>query len=293
VGQAAGAPTTADDTRRAATAIVDAGVHLLLFAGGDGTARDVCLAVGERVPALGIPAGVKIHSAVFATNPRGAGQLAAMFLGGQVQRLRQGEVMDIDEDAFRQGRVSAELYGYLSVPVDERRVQSMKAGGGPSEAGALEGIAYRLIDEMQPDHLYIIGPGTSTQSVKERLGGGTLLGVDVVRDRQVVARDVGERELLERLAAAPRPAASIIVTIIGGQGHIFGRGNQQISPRVIDRVGRANIRVMATRQKIATLEGRPLLVDTGDPAMDASLGGYVRVAVGYNDDVVMRIASPA
>ncbi len=293
--------TTADDTRAAAVAMADAGVDLLLFAGGDGTARDIYSAIGTRVPVLGIPAGVKIHSAAFAVTPRAAGQLAALFLAGRVTGLRDAEVMDIDEEAFRAGRVSAALYGIVWVPADATRTQSMKAGRAESEASAQQQIAYRLVDEMAPGALYIIGPGTTTQAIKNHLGiAGTLLGVDVVRDRRLVAADVTEGRLLELLAPertelsdptelARRP--QILVTIIGSQGFILGRGNQQISPRVIARVGKDRIRVIATREKVSTLGGRPLLVDTGDPTLDASLGGYIRVVVGYGDDLVMRVAT--
>ena len=292
IGRAEQVPSTGADTRRAAAAMADAGVDLLLFAGGDGTARDVYEAVGRRVTALGIPAGVKIHSAVYAVNPSAAGKLAAMALDGRASRLREAEVMDIDEGEFRADRVSAALYGYLRIPFDEGRVQSMKAGRAPDEESALEHIAYRLEDEMLPGRTYIIGPGTSTNALKRQLGiDGTLLGVDVVRGRRQVAKDVGEQQLLEILAAEPAVPASIIVTIIGGQGYVFGRGNQQISPQVIRRVRREDIRVIATRQKVAALGGRPLLVDTGDAALDESLGGYIRVVVGYNDELVMRIAS--
>ena len=307
VGRAGGENTTAADTRAAAISLAEASVDLLLFAGGDGTARDIHAAIDGRIPVLGIPAGVKIHSAAFAITPRAAGQLAALFLGGQVTALRDAEVMDIDEDAFRAGRVSAALYGVLRVPADALRTQSMKAGRTESEPSAQGQIAYRLVDEMVPGAVSIIGPGTTTFAVKEHLGiAGTLLGVDVVRDGRLVASDVSEGRLLEILAAEPADPAGpanaagpaepdrrpqILVTIIGGQGYILGRGNQQISPLVIARVGKDRIRVLATREKIAALGGRPLLVDTGDPAMDASLSGYIRVVVGYNDEVLMRVAS--
>jgi predicted polyphosphate/ATP-dependent NAD kinase len=292
VGRGSGDPTTADDTRAAAVALADAKVDLLLFAGGDGTARDVHAAIDGRIPVLGIPAGVKIHSAAFAITPRAAGQLAALFLDGRVTTTRDAEVMDIDEEAFRAGRVSAALYGILRVPADAARTQSMKAGRTESEPGAQEQISYRLVDAMVPGTISIIGPGTTTYALKQHLGvAGTLLGVDVVRDRGLVAGDVTEDQLLAILAAEPDVPAQILVTIIGGQGYILGRGNQQISPRVIRAVGKDRIRVMATRAKISTLGGRPLLVDTGDVAMDAALEGYIRVVVGYNDEVVMRVAS--
>jgi predicted polyphosphate/ATP-dependent NAD kinase len=292
VGSPASGATSADDTRTAAVSIADSGVDLLLFAGGDGTARDIHAAIGGRLPVLGIPAGVKIHSAAFGVTPRAAGELAALFVTGGAMALRDAEVMDIDEDAFRMGRVSAALYGYLRVPADAARTQSMKAGRVESDASAQEQLVYRIVDEMVPDDLYVIGPGTTTHAITNHLGlAGTLLGVDVVRNEELVAADVTETRLLEILAGQPPGSAWIVVTIIGGQGYLFGRGNQQISPRVIAHVGRSRIRVLATPLKVGTLGGGPLLVDTGDPALDAAFAGHIRVAVGYNQDLVMRVAS--
>jgi predicted polyphosphate/ATP-dependent NAD kinase len=163
---------------QAAKEMAERGVDLILFAGGDGTARNIYTAVGTSIPVLGIPAGVKIHSAVYAINPRSAGEVASLFLKSQVVNIREAEVMDIDEDAFREGRVNARLYGYLKVPV-ERRMQSVKSGAR-SEKAEVEGIAAEIVAGMQPDVLYIIGPGTTTRSILERLKlPNTLLGVDV------------------------------------------------------------------------------------------------------------------
>ncbi|NIV40070.1 MAG: ATP-NAD kinase, partial [Anaerolineae bacterium] len=214
-------------------------VNLLLFAGGDGTARDVYHAVGEDIPVLGIPAGVKIHSAVFATNPSSAGELAASYLRGRVAALRAAEVMDVDEEAFREGIVSAKLYGYLKVPFRRRLVQSLKVASGPGERASLEAIAYDVVDRMEDDCLYIIGPGTTTRAIASRLGlNKTLIGVDVVAGGELVASDVNESQLLDLVEGR---SAKIVVTPIGGQGCILGRGNQQISPEVIKKVGRDNV----------------------------------------------------
>jgi predicted polyphosphate/ATP-dependent NAD kinase len=287
VGESAAGGSSAEDTRRAARALAALGVELLLFAGGDGTARDVYDAVGERVLALGIPAGVKIHSAVYATTPRAAGDLAARVLAGQARRARQAEVMDLDEEEFRRGRVSAQLYGYLRVPEDRTAVQSLKSASPPGEEASLAGIAADVIEGMQPGWLYLVGPGTTTRPILTSLGlDKMLLGVDVVQDRAPVARDVGERELLRLLDGRP---ARIVVTPIGGQGYIFGRGNQQLSPAVIRRVGRDNILVVATRSKLAALRGEPLLVDSGDEETDALLRGYHSVVTGYRERAICRV----
>jgi len=240
--------TTADDTRSAANAMAGQGVDLLLFAGGDGTARDIHDAVGDSVTVLGIPTGVKIYSAVYAVSPAAAGELAADFLQGKTQETHDAEVMDIDEASLRQGRVSAQLYGYVRIPRRRRLTQGVKASSDAGESVAAAVAAADVVRTMRAGRYYVIGPGTTTRAVMSELKiEGTLVGVDVVRDGELAARDVGERQILDLVAGK---AASVVVTVIGGQGYLFGRGNQQISPKVIREVGRENIIVVATRAKL-------------------------------------------
>ncbi len=287
IGEITPGKTTAADTRRAAREMADLDVALLLFAGGDGTARDIFDAVGERLPVLGIPSGVKMHSAVFGTHPGSTAELVRLFLQGKTG-LREAEVMDIDEEALRQGQVRARLYGYLRIPYDRRLVQSLKAPSGPGEREAMRAIAADLTEGMEPGVSYILGPGTTTRAIAEHLGlPKTLLGVDVFRDRQMVALDVNEAFLLRLVEAGP---ARVVVTPVGGQGYLFGRGNQQLSPAVLRRIGRENILVVSTAQKLQALGGRPLLVDTGDPDVDRWLCGYYRVITGYRERAVYRVS---
>jgi predicted polyphosphate/ATP-dependent NAD kinase len=280
--------TTSKDTRKAARDLLELKVDLLLFAGGDGTARDIYDAVAVELPVLGIPAGVKIHSAVYATNPLNAGDLALSFLGGTASSLREVEVMDIDEEALRQGIVSTRLYGYLKVPFLKRMLQGQKTPVGLGEQGAIAAIASQIVNKMEAGWFYIIGPGTTTREITSRLGvEKTLIGVDVVAEGKLVAADVNEAQLLEYLE---EHRAKIIVTPVGGQGYVFGRGNQQISPEVIRRVGRDNIIIVSPPGKIHSLRGQPLLVDTGDRDVDEMLSGYVRVETGYREQIVYRVS---
>jgi len=282
--------TTPADTEETARALEAAGVNVILFAGGDGTARDIYHAIGGRVPVIGVPAGVKIHSAVYATTPAAAGDLVALFLHDRpaAVHLREAEVMDVDEEAFRENRVSAHLYGYMTVPYARGLVQSAKAGGVAGEQSVLHDVAMDAIAEMKPGELQILGPGTTTRTVMDRLGlPKTLLGVDAVADGALVAADATEHDLLDLLGRYP--VARIVVTVIGGQGHIFGRGNQQISPAVIRRAGLGRIRVIATQTKLLSLEGRPLLVDTGDPGLDEDLCGYVKVTTGLGERTMYKV----
>jgi predicted polyphosphate/ATP-dependent NAD kinase len=287
------AATTAEDTEDAARRMLQGGVSLILFAGGDGTARNIFHAVGDAVPLVGIPAGVKIHSAVYANTPANAGDLAALFLdGSRAVRLREAEVMDIDEDAFRHDRVSARLYGYLRVPYERQLIQSAKAGSQATDEAAVAGIANEVIHDMRPDDLYLVGAGTTTRRVMQLLQlPHTLLGVDAVAGRRLAGSDLGEAQILELIhgAHADGAQAHIVIAVIGGQGHIFGRGSQQFSPAVIRAVGLANVIVVATQAKLISLEGAPLRVDTGDEELDAELAGWIRVVTGHGQRTMSRI----
>ena len=282
-------PTSAEDTLRAGREMLDHPVDLLLFAGGDGTARDIYTACGVRVSVLGIPAGVKIHSAVFATQPRAAGEIAAAYLRGAHMHLRESEVLDLDEEAYRRGIVRTQLYGYLKVPYRAHLLQNCKEPTPAAESARGEAIAEAVVESMQPGWIYILGPGTTTRAIATRLGfPKTLVGVDVYTRAGVVALDVNESCLLELLETR---LAKIIVTPIGGQGFLFGRGNQQIGPRVLQKVGRGNILVISLSEKLIALKGEPFLVDTGDPTVDEMLAGYLPVITGYREKVVYRVAS--
>jgi len=288
-GSALQTVSTPKDTENAARRLAALGADLLIFAGGDGTARNIYQAVGNSLPVVGIPAGVKIHSAVYATCPASAGLLALTFLTGKGKpRLRDAEVMDIDEDAFRKNRLSAKLYGYMKVPYDRVLIQGAKAGSRLNDDAAMDEIASDIIFNMTDEHLYIVGSGTTTQAVMNKLAlPNTLLGIDAVYRKTLAGNDLSENSLLELLKTRK---GKILVTVIGGQGHVFGRGNPQISPRVIRRVGKENIIIAATEAKILGLQGRPLLVDTGDPEMDDTLCGYTQVVVGLRKRLAYRIA---
>lgn len=283
--------TKASDTKKAAKEMMNLKVDLLIFAGGDGTARDICETIGEKVPALGIPAGVKIHSGVYAINPRKAGTLAIDFIRGDTL-LREAEVMDINEEAFRKGRLCAKLYGYLCVPYEKNMVQPVKFGSSIliDEKRNQEMIAEYIVDNMINEFYYILGSGTTLKAVADRLGvKKTLLGIDLVHHGKLVAMDLNERQLL-RMIKGKR--VKIIVTPIGGQGFIFGRGNQQISPQVIREVGKDNIIIVSTLEKLALIgHSQPLLVDTGDTRLDTMLSGCRRVITGYREEAVVRVTA--
>ena len=287
LGEPHAGPTTAIDTQLAVEQLQEAGCALILFAGGDGTARDICAAVREGQPVLGIPAGVKIHSGVYAISPKAAGELARQLLGGGLVRLGVGEVRDLDEQALREGRVSARWYGELSVPEPGQYMQHVKQAGVESEELVLNDLADWLRDSWEADVRYVFGPGSTMHGLAQSLGlETTLLGVDVIENGEVLALDVGEKQLFALVAAHP---AMLLVTAIGGQGHIIGRGNQQISPRVLRSIGLDRLRVIASKRKLETLQGRPMLVDSGDPQLDESFPEVVRVWAGYKEELLYPV----
>lgn len=281
--------TRAGDTIEAATLMKERGVDVLLFAGGDGTARDVFTAVGPSLPVLGIPAGVKIHSAVFAQNPQLAGELAAMVVEGKAREFTEAEVMDIDEEQYRREILSARLFGYLTIPLQPRYTQRLKAGSPQNERYVQQAIAAAVQEEMDDNALYLLGAGTTIRPILENLGlEGSLLGVDVVRGRSLLLKDATESQLLEVVRQASAPVY-VVLTPIGGQGYVLGRGNQQLSPAVLRKISKRNIIIVSTPGKLAALMGQPLLLDTGDPELDSELSGYYRVITGFRQSSFYRV----
>jgi predicted polyphosphate/ATP-dependent NAD kinase len=273
----------AEDTREACRRFLDRRVDLIVFCGGDGTARDVLDSVGDGVPVIGIPSGVKMHSAVFANTPEEAGEAVARFMDGDVE-VRLAEVMDVDEDAFRAGELRTRLYGFLKVP-DLGGVQPPKgAVFGTSDHEQKESIAEFLVERMEPGTVYVLGPGTSTKAVADRMGQPkTLLGVDAYQDGKIISIDASEEDLLRTLKGK---RTKLLVTPIGRQGFIFGRGNQQLSSKVIDLVGLENVLILATPTKLA--ETPVLHSDSGDLDLDERLCGYRKVLIGYDQYRMVR-----
>ncbi|MGO4103559.1 ATP-NAD kinase family protein [Leifsonia sp. YAF41] len=338
-------PSTGADTTAAALAIEEAGADLILFVGGDGTARDVASALRPWQPMLGVPAGVKMYSGCFAVSPTAAGALATHWLGDEKVPLTEREVLDVDEEQIRHGRVDPKLFALVQVPFIVGRTQSRKSATPVTEAAAVQAAARGVIAAMNDTTLYLLGPGGTTREVARQLGTPkTPLGVDVVRvdaakKGELVLADASEQQLLDliaSLAAGPSsdPAhsaadssddssrvrsnrrvptaggddlgaraatagvtdgvahAQAVVTVIGGQGFLLGRGNQQISAAVVAALGNDPLLVVATEQKLALLLGQPLLVDTGDPVVDRTVAGYIRVITGVGSTGVYPVTAP-
>ena len=286
-----GKTTTSDDSIRIARLMRRKRADLIVFCGGDGTARDVLEGVGGEAPALGVPAGVKIYSSVFAINPAAAAESTVAFLEGQIP-TRLGEVVDVDEIAFRKNRLSVKLFGYLTTPDSGPLMQASKSATGLSEDSELDAIAEYFIEKIDPGTTYILGPGSTVERIAKRLGvNKSLLGVDVVKGNGTTLRlDVDEATLMNLIGKNPlKSSTKIIISPIGGQGFLFGRGNQQISSQVIRRVGVENITVVGSRSKIEALHPRRLLTDSDNDEIDQQLRGYLRVITGYREEMVVKV----
>jgi predicted polyphosphate/ATP-dependent NAD kinase len=266
--------------------MLERGIDLLVFVGGDGTARDVLDAVGTEVPVVGVPAGVKVYSAAFAVSPRGAAAMVDAFVEGA--GVIEKEVLDIDEDAFRDDRLDASHYGFLLVPDAESHLQPGKQGS-TATANVEENkrdIAADVVESMDAETLYLLGPGTTVRAVADALDvPKTLLSIDAVKNGERVGADLNEAAILDLLERESR--CEIIVTPLGGNGFLFGRGNKPFTPEVLRRVTREAIHVIATQRKVR--EVGVLRVDTGDPEVDGWLGGYIEVTVGYHFVKIVKV----
>jgi predicted polyphosphate/ATP-dependent NAD kinase len=274
--------TTAQDTKRTVVASIEAGAELILFCGGDGTARDVAEAAAGRVPLLGIPAGVKMYSGLFAVSPPAAANLLVAYLRGEL-RVGTAEILDLDEEAYRKGEWRIRMFATAKTLVEPQLISTGKLMVEELSDEAVRAelaTHFSELFESNPDTLFLLGPGTTIHGIASALGlEKTLLGIDAVVGVKTVAKDVNEADIL-RLLDRYR-TAKLILSPIGAQGFILGRGNLQISPKVLRRIGPQNVVVVATPSKLAAT---PVLrVDTGDPSLDEEFRQreYLFVVIGY------------
>ncbi|MFT4297417.1 MAG: NAD(+)/NADH kinase [Micropruina sp.] len=301
-----GSPSGPEDTVRTVQALLARGVRLILFSGGDGTARDVLRGLASAsplvelvetagldkldqrpagTPVLGIPCGVKMYSGVFAVSPAAAGAVASAVVSGSELSIERRDVVDVSEEQIRAGIVEATRFGSAPTPVVRGRTQSRKSATAASEADAVRGVAAGLAAKLQPRHCYFLGPGSTMAALASLLGVATTpLGVDVVRDGELLLADASAPDLLRFADESPCHA---VITSIGGQGFLLGRGNQQYSTEVLRRLAEPKLLIGATTAKLLGVGG-PLLIDTGDPELDAELAGHLRVTTGAQDTALVR-----
>jgi predicted polyphosphate/ATP-dependent NAD kinase len=279
------------DTKAVVERCLAAGVDLVLFCGGDGTARDVCTVTGEITPVLGIPAGVKMYSGVFGITPARTAQILMRYLAQEIG-VAHAEIVDLDEDKYRRDEWAIRLYMSARTPFEPTYVQSAKALiAGANEDAVKDDIATQLHENIEatPRTLYLLGPGSTVQAIGRALRiNKTLLGIDAIADGRVVGKDLSEQQILDLLNNYPD--SKLVLSPIGAQGFLLGRGNQPLSPAVIRRIGIGNIVVVSTPAKLART---PFLrFDTGDAALDASLISrkFFAVIVGYRRNRMVKVA---
>ena len=281
--------TTGIDTIKAVKIMARKQVSLILFSGGDGTACDIFYALQDKIPILGIPAGVKMHSSVFGTSPNAVGSLVSRIISNHSDTFptSTAEIMDLDEDMRRYDQIRTRLIGYATIPSDKFLVQNPKSYVQLNDEESINGISEYLENKLDKEATYIVGPGRTTQNFLNRIGvSGTLLGVDVLKGRKLIGRDVNSREL----EILTRDGFLYIISgIIGGQGFLFGRGNQQITAEIIQRVKKENILIIASTKKIYELPRQCILIDTGNQKLDNELAGYVKVQTDRNRAFIIKL----
>jgi predicted polyphosphate/ATP-dependent NAD kinase len=282
---------SAEDTREAVRAFIASRADLVLFCGGDGTARDVCGIAGTSTPVLGIPAGVKMYSGVFGVTPARTAEVLLRFLKGEIG-LADAEVLDLDEERYRADEWAVRLYMSARTPFEPSRVQAAKMlFTEEQDDEAKQAIGDQLGEDIEAaaETLFLLGPGSTVQSIAHALGvRKTLLGIDAIAGGRLVGKDLDERQLLALLPQYPQ--RKLVLSPIGAQGFVLGRGNQQLSPAVVRGVGLHNIVVVATPAKLA--QTPVLRFDTGDSTLDAEMIArkFLPVIIGYRRNRLVRVA---
>lgn len=279
-----GKETNADDTKKIIREMLKEDIDLLIFVGGDGTARDVYDVLGLSTPVLGIPSGVKMFSPVFALSTYAAAEI----INNITNEVLEKEVLDIDEEDFREGKLGAKLYGYLNVPKNLNFLQSKKEPSNVSKPEKIskEEIAQYISEKIESELFYILGPGTTLKTIADKIGvEKTLLGIDAVFNGELVGTDLNEKGLLEVIKKYDN--IKLIVTPIGGNGFIFGRASKQFTPKVLNLIGKENVIVVATEDKVSRLDC--LRVDTGDTETNTIFKGHVKVFTGYKTETIIEV----
>lgn len=279
--------TSAEHTMIAAKIMKDINdLIIIIFVGGDGTARDIESVVKKEKPCIGIPSGVKIYSSVFALNPRIASSIIMQFLWDEIP-LKESEVLDINEEEYRKGKLFPMIHGYLLTPYDPEYLQMSKMGTNDSDLSNQERIAKRIIELLENGVYYLIGPGTTTKVITDLLHQKkTVLGVDLLFNKTIIAQDLNEQQILEHIEGKN---VKMIVSLIGGQGFLFGRGNLQFTDKVLRKVGPENIIIVSTKFKLQNIPNQVVRLDTRDVELDKKMKGFYKVIVDYDEIKICKV----
>ncbi len=286
--------TSASDTAETVTALLEVGIDLLVYAGGDGTTRDIVTALESaeqpRTPVIGVPTGVKMHSGCFAASPKAAAEVLSAWLNDDLL-LANTEVLDLDEERYRKGEWVVQLYAEVMTPASPRWMQGSKQRiEATGEEDTTEGLADHIGELLvSDDRLIIWGSGGTLRTIAEINGfEPTNLGIDATRGTNQVGTDLDEAGLLELLSSHQGPV-TLLLSPMGGQGFLIGRGNLQLSPEVLCAVGIDNVLGVVTPAKLLTV--RRLRIETGDVNLDAEFAAkrYMKVLQGYRTTRVLPV----
>jgi len=285
-----GKDTFSIDTKNACKKFLEKQVDLIFFCGGDGTARDIFEIVSNKLPILGIPSGVKMHSGVFGINTSASARMLHEFVNKNLS-VGDAEIVDLDEDRYRKGEWNIRLFGIAKGIVEPTYVQVGKTiFESVSDDEIKDELAEHILDEIEQNNnfLFLFGSGGTIDYVARKLGiKNTLLGIDAVYNKKLVGIDLNEEGILKLLEKYPK--AKVILSPIGAQGFILGRGNLQLSPKVIKKIGIDNIIVISTPYKLAST---PVIrVDTGDKKLDKKFAEkeFMMIVIGYRLSRVVKI----
>ncbi|MHA1829871.1 MAG: ATP-NAD kinase family protein [Candidatus Heimdallarchaeaceae archaeon] len=278
--------TSAEDTKRACQILLKCNVDLIIFVGGDGTARDVSSVIDDKIPVLGIPSGVKMFSGCFLNHPNDLGEILESMRNGDVI-VAPEDVMDVDEEMFRENKVQASLFGHLLVPQKLGLIQGGKISSSISSIEVYKSISLELVEEHKLlKGIVVLGTGSTVYHIMKSLGREkTLLGIDVLIDGEIKFKDVDEETLYN---ITKSKTIKMILTPIGGQGFLLGRGNQQISSRVLSNTKEFNLIIVSTEEKLRTID--KLQIDLEEPVTFAQVkNGFIKVLVSYHQYMLKEI----
>ncbi len=290
--------TSAEDTSLAVELLLDENVDLILYAGGDGTTRDIIeklnLLDSSELPLIGVPSGVKMYSGCFAEDTQAAAEVLAAWINGELG-FSTTEVLDMDEDSYRMGEWKIDMFGQATTPASPLWIQGSKHQiQAIGEDEVLESLSEHILElYLKDDYLIVWGAGGSLNKIAKLCGlSTTLLGIDITKGNELIGTDLSEKELISILEDSSDEKIVLLLSPMGGQGFLIGRGNLQLSPDVLRKIGIENIMGVATPAKLLSISR--IRIDTGDILLDKEIREkkYIKMIQGYRTIKIVKIDSP-
>ena len=286
--------TSASDTCDLVKQLLESKIDVLIYGGGDGTTRDIVRNLQENncpeLPIIGVPSGVKMHSGCFATSPKAAAEVLSSWIRGDLL-VSNTEVLDLDEEKYRQGKWIVKLYAEAMTPNSPKWMQGSKELiQTDSEEEIIQGISEHIFESLvEEDRMIIWGSGGTLRTIGKMLNFNlTTLGIDITVGKSQIATDVNEQQITQHIQSHSG-IISLLLSPMGGQGFLIGRGNLQLSPKVIRMIGIENIIGIVTPSKLLSV--RKLRIDSGDDELDSEFSElkYMKVIQGYRTTRIIPI----